>query len=61
MLQNRTKETLFSIIETHAPISANVKMISYGWASYETQLGDKHSTVVHKNELVTALENVLTA
>ena len=57
MVPNRTKETLLSIIETHVPKSANIKIISDGWASYEslTQLAYKHSTVVHKTEFLNSL------
>ena len=53
----KTKETLLSIIETHVPKLANVKIIYNGWASYDNlpKLGYKHSTVVHKTEFVNSL------
>ena len=67
MVPNRTKETLLSIIETLVPKSANIKIISDGWAlgilrEFDT-VGVGTSTLPSytKLNLLTALENILTA
>ena len=52
------QETRLSKIEKHVPKSSNVRIVSDGWASYNSlsSRGYTHSVVVHKEEFVNSEE-----
>ena len=57
IVPDRTKKTLLPSIQKHVPNTDNQdQIISDGWKPYEDipKLGYKHSTVIHKEEFVTA-------
>ena len=53
-VDRRDKSTLIPLIKEHAPPSAQIKIISDGWASYEdlAAQGYDHAVVIHKETFV---------
>ena len=54
IVEDRTAATLVKIIKDRVPMEANIRIISDGWASYNTlrDEGYEYSIVVHKEEFV---------
>lgn len=57
LVKDRSATTLINIISKYVPRTARIKIVSDGWASYNSlsEMGYNHAVVVHKEEFVNQL------